>query len=257
MIVPTVLAFLGDFGEGLDFIFHERESVSGGVQVGGLGQVGGLALTHVEVSAAAMALGTALAAPIGLYLGHKGRGQFIATSISNVGRAVPILALIAFFIAFIGVGFTNVTLALTLLAIPPILTNTYVGVRQVDRDVIDAAEGMGMSGGQIIWRVRLPLALPTFFGGVRTSAVSVLATATIAPLANVQTLGEPVLNPQTYGFPGTIGASIVVALITLGTDAGLGVVQRLVTPKGIKLAQGGRNAKGFSIPLVRRREQPT
>ncbi len=254
--MTTTLAALGQFGDAVDFIFHKRESVGGGVKVGGPGELTRLGWTHLKVSLLATGFATALAAPIGLYLGHKGKGQFFASSVSNFGRAVPILALIAFFIAYLGIGLTNVVAALTLLAIPPILTNTYVGVRQVDPEVVDAAEGIGMSGSQIIWRVRLPLALPTFFGGVRTAAVGVLATATIAPLANVQTLGEPVINPQTYGFSGGLGAAIVVALLTLAADAGLGLVQRAVTPRGIKL-QKASTGKRFSIPILRRREQTT
>ena len=112
-----------------------------------------------------MAIACALSIPLGLWLGHIGKGGFLAINVSNVGRAVPSLALIAFFVAYIGVGFTNLTLALVLLAIPPILTNTYTGVRQVDRDTVDSARGMGMTGAQIVRRVELPLALPLIFGG--------------------------------------------------------------------------------------------
>ena len=127
------------------------------------------------------------------------------SDISNVGRAVPILALIALFIAFLGIGTMNVVVALTLLALPPILTNTYVGARQVDPEVVDAARGHGHDRAQIIWQVRLPLALPTYFGGIRTSAVSVVATATIGPLSNVQTLGEPIINGRVRARPAPSG----------------------------------------------------
>ena len=137
-------------------------------------------------------------------LGHAGKGELLAISISNVGRAVPSLALIAFFVAYIGVGFTNVMLALVLLAIPPILTNTYVGVRQVDREVIDAGKGMGLRPHQVIRRIELPLALPSIFGGIRTSAVNVVATATIAPLAGVLTLGDYILSANVYGPDGRL-----------------------------------------------------
>jgi osmoprotectant transport system permease protein len=255
--MSTYLAILGDFGDAVDFIFHKRESVGGGVQVGGPAELAKFGVTHLKVSIIATGIATAVAAPIGLYLGHRGKGQFFASSVSNIGRAVPILALIAFFIAYLGIGYTNVIAALTLLAIPPIFTNTYVGVQQVDREVVDAAEGMGMTGGQIVWKVRLPLALPTFFGGVRTSAVSVLATATIAPLANVQTLGEPVINPQTYGLVGGLGAAMIVALLTVICDAGLGLVQRGVTPRGIKVQRAVAKRKLFSMSTFLRREQPT
>ena len=255
--MSTTLAILGDFGGAIEFIFRERESVGGGVKVGGVGEIGDFLVDHLLVSFAAMAIACAVAIPLGLYLGHKGRGEFLAVTVSNVGRAIPALALLAFFIAFLGIGFTNVTAVLVLLALPPILTNTYVGSRQVDPEIVDAARGMGMSDAQIVRRVRVPLALPTIVAGVRTSAVSVLATATIAPLANVQTLGEPIINPQTYGFEGGLGAAIVIGVVTIAADAGIGIAQHAVTPKGIKLAQGGRRGRmRLSLP-TRRREAAT
>ena len=223
--------------------------------IGGLGELGDLAASHMLVSLVAIAIAVAIAVPLGLYLGHVGRGEFLAVSVSNVGRAVPTLALLAFFVAFVGIGFTNVVLVLTLLAIPPILTNTYVGVRQVNRESVDAARGVGFTEGQIIRKIELPMALPTIFGGLRTSAVAVVATATIAPLANVQSLGNPIVEPQTYGDAGQLGAAIVVALITLATDAGLGALQRAVTPKGLKVGtHSTEKSKRFSLPLLRRTE---
>ena len=253
----TTLAFLGQFGGAIEFIFQERESVGGGVKVGGLGEIADLTATHLLVSAVAMAVACAISIPIGLFLGHRGRGEFAAISISNVGRAVPAIVLLFFFIAFVGNGFKNVAFVLILLAIPPILTNTYVGVRQVSTDVVDAARGMGMTGPQIVRQVRLPLAMPTIFAGIRTSAVSVLATATIGTYANLQTLGEPILVPQQYGFEGALGAALVVALITLAADAGIGLMQQAVTPKGIKLAEEPQaKQKRLSLP-TRRREAST
>jgi osmoprotectant transport system permease protein len=244
----------GDFSDAFDFILHKRESVSGGIQVGGPGELFDLAVTHMKISLIAVALACAVSIPIGLYLGHIGRGEFLAISISNIGRAVPSLALLAFFIAYIGLGETNIILVLFLLAVPPILTNTYVATRQVDRNTVDAARGQGMSELQIVSRVELPLGLATIFGGVRTSTVNVVATATIAPLANVKTLGYPIINGNVYGFSGTLGAAIVVALLTLFLDGMLALVQRAVTPTGVKLGQGGklpRRGKFFAIRTPR------
>ena len=235
-MIPN-LAFLGDFGGAIEIIFKERDSVSGGVQVGGLSEFVGFGITHLWISVVAVVVALLIAVPIGLYLGHKGKGEFIAISTSNIGRAVPSLALLAFFIAFVGVGPGNVILVLVLLAIPPILTNTYVGVRQVDRDTIDAARGMGMTDFEIISKVRFPLALPLIFGGIRTASVNVVATATIAPLANVQTLGEPIVTPQTYGLQGQIGAAIIVAVVTIMVDLGFARLQQILTPKGLKVTQ--------------------
>jgi osmoprotectant transport system permease protein len=226
---------MSEFKDAIDFIFHSRESLTGGVRVGGA-EMWTLLWKHLELSAAALALACVIAVPLGLWLGHIRRGEFFAISTSNIGRAVPTLALIAFFIAYFGVGFVNVMLALMLLAIPPILTNTYVGVTQVDADTVDAARGVGMTGTQIVRRVELPLALPIVFGGIRVSAVNVIATATIAPLAGVVTLGNPIINAQVYGNAGRLGAAIVVAVVAVAADAGFAVLQRAVTPRALRLA---------------------
>lgn len=243
--MSSVFSFLGDFGGAVDFIFHERDSVSGGVQIGGIPELAGYGLTHLWISVVSVAVAMAIAVPVGLVLGHKGKGEFLAISTSNVGRAVPSLALLAFFIAFVGVGPVVCILVLVLLAIPPVLTNTYVGVRQVNPETVDAARGMGMTGAEIIRKVRFPLALPLIFGGIRTASVNVVATATIAPLANVQTLGEPIVTPQTYGFQGQLGAAIVVALLTIVVDLVFSRLQVALTPRGLKVS--------LAEPATRRR----
>ena len=226
---------VNSFVEAIEFIFSERESPAGGTQVGGLAEIWELMWPHLKLSGASMAIACAIAIPLGLWLGHKRRGGFLAINASNVGRAIPSLALIAFFVAYVGVGFTNLTLALVLLAIPPILTNAYTGVSQVDRDTVDAATGMGMTGTQVVRRVELPLALPLMFAGIRISAVNVVATATIAPLAGVTTLGDPIINVNTYGDEGRLAAAIVVALLAVATEVVLGMAQRAVTPRGLRV----------------------
>jgi osmoprotectant transport system permease protein len=246
-----------DFSDAIDFIFHKRESVSGNVKVGG-SELIGLAEHHLLLSAVAVLAACLVAMPLGLWLGHIGKGEFLAISISNIGRAVPSLALLAFFIAYIGIGFQNIALVLFLLAVPPILTNTYVATRQVNPSTVDAARGMGMSERQIVQKVELPLGLATIFGGIRTSTVNVVATATIAPLASYDTLGTPIISSNVYGFSGTLGAAIVVAALTLAVDGGLALVQRGVTPKGIKLGRGAPTGRGkFWAVRLRRGEQVT
>ena len=221
---------MSEFADAVEFIFESRET-NEGVRVGG-SQFLELAIDHMWLSVAAMALACVVALPAGLALGHLGRGGFLAINASNVGRAVPSLALIAFFVAYLGVGFTNVTVALALLAIPPILTNTYVGVRQVDRDTVDAARGMGMTGTQIVRSVEAPLAIPLIFGGIRTSTVNVVATATLAPLAGLESLGDPIINVSTYGDEGRLGAALLVAFLAVGTEFSLAAVQRAASPRG-------------------------
>lgn len=220
---------MSEFGDALEFIFTTQESRAGGSEVGG-SQLLGLLADHVLLSGASLALGVAVALPLGLWLGHTGRGSFVPLGLANAGRAVPTLALIVFFVAFIGTGFANVTLALALLAIPPVLANAYVGVRQVDPDAVDAARGMGMGGLDVVRRVELPLALPLVMAGVRVSAVNVVATATIAPLAGVSSLGDPIIAYGVYGDAGRLGASIVVALLAVGTELGLAGLQRFLSP---------------------------
>jgi len=247
---------MNDFFDAIDFIFSERESPAGGSQVGGLGELWELMWPHLQLSGVSMAIACAVAIPLGLWLGHVGKGGFIAINASNVGRAVPTLALIAFFVVFIGVGFWNLTLALVLLAIPPILTNAYTGVRQVDRDTVDSARGMGMTGAQVVRRVELPLSLPLIFGGIRISAVNVIATATIAPLAGVTTLGDPIINVNTYGDEGRLAAALVVALLAVVTEVVLGAVQRAVTPRGLRL-EGGSRWRRLAMALPNNRREAT
>jgi osmoprotectant transport system permease protein len=235
-----ILATLGPFGDAFQFIFQERESQAGTVRVGGLGEMWELTWNHLQLAIVATLIATAFAMPLGVWLGHIGRYQFLATSTSNIGRAIPALGLVVFFIAFLGVGFLNVCVALVLLAIPPIITNSYVGIRGVDPETVDAARGNGLTGRQVALQVELPMALPTIMAGIRISLVSVIATATIAPLANVDTLGRPIISPNVYGTSGQLAACIVVALVTFGADALFALFQRAVTPEGLKLAERGR-----------------
>jgi osmoprotectant transport system permease protein len=247
---------LSTFGDGLDFIVDERTGRGGG-QVGGLSANGDLAWEHLKLCLVAMAIACAVALPLGLWLGHTRRAAFLAISVSNIGRAVPAIALLFVFFAFLGAGFANVALALTLLAIPPILTNAYVGVREVDPDAVDAARGVGMTGPQLLRRVELPLAMPLVFGGIRTSAVNVVATATIAPLAGVVTLGDPIINPSSYGASGRLGAAILVAALAVLAEVALGAVERAVTPKGVTARAPRRGFLGLRVPLAKRRAQTT
>jgi osmoprotectant transport system permease protein len=250
-----ILATLGPFGDAIDFIFHERESQAGTVRVGGLGEMWELTWTHLKLSLAATLIATLIALPVGVYLGHIGRFQFVATSVSNIGRAIPALGLVVFFIAFLGVGFTNVCVALVLLAIPPIITNSYVGIRGVDPETVDAARGNGLTNRQVALQVELPMALPTIMGGIRISLVSVIATATIAPLANVDTLGRPIISPNVYGSAGQLAACLVVAVVTLAADGLFVLLQKAVTPEGLKLAERGRPSRRFAFLSSKRSMQ--
>ena len=137
-----------------------------------------------------------------------------------------------------GVGVFNLTIALLVLGIPPILTNTFVGVRQVDRDAVEAARGIGMTEFEVVRKIELPLAVPTVMAGVRTGAINIIATATIAPLVGVVTLGDYIINGSNYGSEGVLAGAILVALLALGFELILAGVQRLLTPKGVKAPRG-------------------
>ncbi len=227
---------LASFGGAIEFIFTPQYSnVTGGKKVGGFSQSLELMLKQIEVTALALALALVLALPIGLYLGHRARGEFFAVGLGNIGRAIPELALIALVASLIGVGLLNLTPALAVLGIPPILTNAYVGVRQVDPAAVDAARGLGMSELEIIRKVELPLAVPTVMGGVRGAAIVIIATATIAPLAGVVTLGDYIINSSIYGQNGVLAGAILVAVLALALEGLLALLQRRLTSDGLKL----------------------
>jgi osmoprotectant transport system permease protein len=168
------------------------------------------ALETAKLAFAALGIAVLIALPIGLWLGHKHRGLTFALGVSSFGRALPTIALIGLFIAWLGVGFWNVTAALVVLGIPPILTNAYFAVDGVDRDVVEA------------------LGLPLLLAGIRTAAVFVVATATIAGIAGVQAggLGQIMANPVLYGQSGVLAAAFVVAAMALLTNFALGLAQQ-------------------------------
>ena len=227
----------GSIQGAFEFIFEPQYSnVTGGAKVGGLSQTLELALTQLEVTVFAVALSIALALPIGLYLGHRGVGELVAVGLGNAGRAIPELALIAFMAAWIGVGTVNLTIALAVLGIPPILTNAFVGIRQVDRAPVEAARGIGMSEREILFKVEVPLAIPTLMAGIRLATIAIVATATIAPLAGVSTLGEYIINENVYGENGVVAGAIVVALMALALELLLALLQRRLTSKGLQLS---------------------
>ena len=219
----------------IEFIFTPQTSnVTGGETVGGFAQVVELTLTQLEVTVLALALSLVVALPLGLYFGHRGTGELLAVGLGNAGRAIPELALIAFMAAAIGVGILNLTIALAVLGVPLILTNTFVGIRQVDRASVDAARGMGMTEFEVLRKVELPLAIPTVMSGVRGATVTIVATATIAPLAGVLTLGDFIINENVYGANGVLAGAILVALLALTLELLLAGLQRLLTSKGLK-----------------------
>ncbi len=237
---------MSDFKDAIDFIFHSRESTLGNIKIGGH-ELWGMAGTHLALSGVAIGVACLIAIPIGLWLGHIGRGEFVAISVSNVGRAIPTLALLAFFIAYLGNGVLNVVVVLMLLAIPPILTNTYVGVRQADRGAVDAARGMGMRERDVVLKVELPIALPLMLGGLRAATLQVIATATIAAYVSLDGLGRFVIDGQKFGdaegYAEMAGGAILVAALAISVELVLAGVQRLVVSPGLRTPKISRRAE--------------
>ena len=191
-------------------------------------------LEHVEISAVAVLLALALALPLGILLGHLRRGGLVAVNLSNVARAVPSFALLVIALQIWGFGSTPTYVALVALAAPPILTNAYVAVSEVDADLLDAARGMGMSGPAVLWRVELPLAVPLMMAGIRTASVQVVATATLAAFIGEGGLGRYIVDGRAArDIPQLVGGAVLVALLSVVTELGLGVVQRVLTPRGL------------------------
>ncbi|MGK5629637.1 ABC transporter permease [Streptomyces sp. URMC 123] len=183
---------------------------------------------HLWLTAVCLALACAIALPIALTLGHIGKGGALAVNLSNAGRAVPTFAvLVLLTLTPLGrQGELPTVIALVLFAVPPLLTNAYVGMREVDRGVVEAARGMGMSGGQVLFRVELPLAFSLIMTGVRSAAVQVVATATLAALPGGGGLGRLITAGfNTYNTPQVVAGAILVAALALTVEALLALAQ--------------------------------
>ncbi|MEV6703531.1 ABC transporter permease subunit [Streptomyces sp. NPDC051453] len=198
-----------------------------------LGLLADRTVDHLKLSAAAVAVALVLALPLGVWLGHRGKGSFLTVSISNIGRALPSLALIAIFLGLLGIGFVNVLTALVVMAVPPVLTHAYLSVEQVDPDLVRAGRGMGLTEWQILTRIELPLALPVLFTGIRIAAVYVISSATLAAVAGGGGLGDIILNQVSYGLSGVIAAALWVAVLALAADALFGALRNRLTPRGV------------------------
>jgi osmoprotectant transport system permease protein len=198
-------------------------------------------LQHLWYSLLATAIAGAIALPIGVFIGHTGRGAVFAINLTNLGRAIPSLGIIILVFTLVGFGIVPVLVALIALAVPPIVTNSYIGVRSVDRDVREAAEGMGMRGRQVLWEVELPVAMPLIMAGIRTSAVQVVATATLAAFVGLGGLGRYLIDGLSQrDLAQVVGGAILVAVLSLLTELVLGRVQTLVVSEG--LAERGADA---------------
>ncbi len=207
-----------------------------------LSLMGNKTVSHLEISFAAIGVAIVTCVPLGVWLGHLHRFSFFAISTSNIGRALPSLAVISIGIGLLGIGFLNVMVALVILAGPVMLTNAYVAVDGVDQDAVQAARAMGMHPWQVLWRVELPMALPLIFAGVRTGTVYVIATATLATFAGGGGLGDVIVNEPTYGTAGVIAASLTITALAFIVDGLFALIQRWVTPPPLRALGRKRRA---------------
>jgi osmoprotectant transport system permease protein len=191
-------------------------------------------LQHLLYSLLATAMAAAIALPIGILIGHTGRGALLAVNTTNLGRAIPSLGILILMFTLVGFGVIPVLVALTALAVPPMVTNSYIGVRSVDPEVREAAEGMGMRGRQVLWQVELPVAMPLIMAGIRTSTVQVVATATLAAIVGLGGLGRYLIDGLSQrDLPQVVSGAILVAVLSLVTELALGRLQTLVVPRGL------------------------
>lgn len=205
-------------------------------------------LDTLGLFAAGFFVAVVIALPIGILLGHAHRGAFLAINVSNIGRALPSLAVIAILLAVgVGLGFKTVAIALVILAVPVILTNAYVGVDEVDRDLVEAARGMGMTAWQILTRVEIPIALPLIFAGLRTAALYVMATTPLAVFAGGAGLGNIIANQASYKLEGVIAASILVAALAFLVDGLFALLQRYATPRALRGRRAELAEKGSAL----------
>lgn len=191
---------------------------------------------HLQLSAESVALGVLIALPIGIALGHYGRFGTFAINISNTGRAVPSFGFLVIAFQVFGLGDLPIVLALTALAIPPMVTNSYVALREVDPDVRDAARGMGYRELEQLVRIELPLSVPLIMAGVRTSAVQVVATATLAALIAGGGFGRYIVDGLAQqDYTKLLAGVVLVAALALATEGSLWALERLLVPRGIRL----------------------
>jgi osmoprotectant transport system permease protein len=203
---------------------------------------------HLIMSGISLGIGAAIALPAAMYIGHTRRFEFIVVSIANLGRAIPSFGLLFLFVLWLGIGLRNppslrppVILALVLLAIPPILTNTYVGIQSVDADTLEAARGMGMSERHVLARIEIPLGVPLILAGLRTAAVQVVATATLGAVVAGGGLGRFIVDGYaTRNEPQIFGGAVLVALLAVATELGFGLLERMATPRTTSRGRPGR-----------------
>ncbi len=223
------MSFLGDVWQW--FLDNWSSGIGGGIWE--------RTLEHLQISALSVLIALVIALPPAVLLGHLGRGGTVAINFVNVGRALPSFAILVIALQVTGeIGVVPTVIALVALAVPPIFTNTYIGVREVDADIRESARGMGMEGTQVLRRIELPMAMPLIMAGIRTSTVQVIATATLASLIGWGGLGYYIIvGLRLSNHVQAFGGALVVVVLALLVDLALAGVQRLVVPRGLQTGE--------------------
>ena len=192
-------------------------------------------LEHLGYSALALAIAALIALPLGALVGHTGRGGFVVVSLANLARAVPTLGLLLLVVTVTSIGLTPVIIPLIALATPPILVNTFEGIRSVDADIKDAAKGMGMKGPSVLLKAEIPVAMPLILLGLRTAAIQVVATATIAAYAGIGGLGRYIVDGLSRkDYPSVVGGSVLVVLLAIVVQLLFVSIRRAFVSQGLR-----------------------
>lgn len=211
---------------------------------------------HLSYTVISVLGAAAIAVPLGLFVGHTGRGGLVLVGLGNALRALPTLGLVTFLFLLLGGSQTSTLIGLVVLAVPPILAGTYAGVAGTDRNVVDAARGMGMTGWQRLWQVEVPNALPLLMGGLRNAVLQVVATAAVAAYVGLGGLGRFLLDGlRSLDYPKVVAGALLVTLLAVLLDVVLSLVQRVVVPRGLRVTRHvaagvGRGGRDRSSTVV-------
>jgi len=201
-------------------------------------------LQHTSYTLVTLLISAAIALPVGLLIGHTNRGAFLAINIGNAGRALPTFGLLSLMVALIGIGTVPVLVALVVLAVPPILSSTYAGIRSVDPSAVNAAIGMGMRPVQVLFKAEVPMALPLIIGGLRSALLQVCATATVAAYVGFGGLGRFLIDGlSTNDYAQVFAGAVLVALLAIALDLLSAGAQRALVSPGVR-ARSGRTGRG-------------
>ena len=240
---------MNPFIQGLQWIF----TPSHWTQVDGGAGIGAQLLAHLEYTFIALFFVFIIAVPIGLLIGHTGKGRSVAITASNIARALPTLGLLAVLILLLGIGIVPTTIVLVILGIPPLLAGVYAGVESVDRQTIDAARALGMTEWQILFKVEIPLSIALLIGGLRAATLQIVATVAIAAVYGGDGLGRYVVDGVAQNdFAKAFGGAILIIVLALVIDGLYAIVQKFVVPRGVsrRANDGNTTARGGSIPVV-------